>query len=378
MVRVEINPQLLLWALERKGSDEVPSRFPKLDDWVEKKIKPTLKQLERFANATNTPIGYFFLEGPPHEEVPIPDFRTPGNRKMKNPSPDLLDTIFLCQQRQEWFREYAVLNRMDPLDFVGSVGIGSDVIEVAGRIRDHISFNVEERKGIPTWEEALRRFITDVESSGILVMVSSVVKNNNHRKLKLEEFRGFSLVDDLAPLIFVNGSDSKSAQMFTLAHELAHIWTGKEGISDIGAGDTDIDGVEEWCNRCAAEILVPEKLIMESFENGNDLHDEIDRLAREFKVSTLVILRRIFDIGGLDRKSFHDLYEKQYSRLMKITGGQGGDFYRTQSVRAGKRFTKALISSTLEGQTLYKDAFDLLGFSKLSTFEELGRRLEVG
>jgi transcriptional regulator with XRE-family HTH domain len=109
MMRVEINPELLRWARERSGLDRAAlvQRFPHLDSWERRDSSPTLKQLESFAKATHAPVGYFFLPAPPVERVPIPDFRTIGNERIGRPSPDLLETIYICQQRQEWYRGFA-------------------------------------------------------------------------------------------------------------------------------------------------------------------------------------------------------------------------------------------------------------------------------
>ena len=135
--------------------------------------------------------------------------------------------------------------------------------------------------------------------------------------------------------------------------------------------------VEHWCNQVAAELLVPLAVLRDEYRKSNPLRDEIDRLARYFKVSTLVILRRIHDAGGLTQKQLWQAYEEELERLRSITKGSGGDFYLTQSARVGKRFAKALVVSTLEGQTLYRDAVRMLGFSRLKTFDELGRNLGV-
>ena len=109
MMRVEVKPTLLRWARYRAGLDldDLAGRFPRLADWESGERHPTIRQLEEFAKATRTPVGYLFLPEPPTERVPIPDFRTIGNRRIEHPSPDLLDTIYLCQQRQEWYRDFA-------------------------------------------------------------------------------------------------------------------------------------------------------------------------------------------------------------------------------------------------------------------------------
>jgi Zn-dependent peptidase ImmA (M78 family) len=377
--RVEVKPDLLRWARERAGFDldEVARRFPQLEAWEHGAAHPTLRQIERFAKATHTPVGFLFLQEPPIERVPIPDFRTVDNEHIGRPSPDLLDTIYICQQRQEWYRDFARSTGEEPLPFVGSARLTSDIEATASSIGRLLGFDIEERRRMPTWTEALRRFIEQADTLGILVMCSGVVLNNNSRRLDPDEFRGFAMADDLAPLIFINGADTKAAQMFTMAHELAHIWLGQSGVSDSQASRVPEHQVERWCNRVAAELLVPLSVFREEYSANEELVAEVDRLARRFKVSTLVILRRIHDAGGLTQEQFWKAYEEEIGRLRAIPKGSGGDFYLTQAARVSKRFARALVVSTLEGQTLHRDAFRLLGFSKLATFRQLGHSLGV-
>jgi len=379
MMRVEVKPELLRWACERAGfaTDEMAERIPQLPAWERGEVKPTLKQIERFARTVHAPVGYLFLQEPPVEGIPIPDFRTVGNEYIGHPSPDLLDTIYICQQRQEWYRDFAKSTGENVCPFVGTADLVHAVETVAAHIRHALGFDIEVRRQMRTWEEALRRFIEQADELGVLVMVNGVVGSNNYRKLDPDEFRGFALSDELAPLIFVNGSDTKSAQMFTLAHELAHIWLGETGLSDVEPVCSPSNSVEIWCNRVAAEILVPLAALQDEYRETDDLVGEVARLARCFKVSTLVILRRIHDAGHLTQDELWTAYQEELERLQAIPRGSGGNFYLTQAARVSKRFARALVASTLEGQTLHRDAFRLLGFSKLATFRELGHSLGV-
>lgn len=379
MIRVDIKPELLTWARERAGleTDALAHRFPKLEAWQQGIATPTLKQLEDFAKATHTPIGFLFLQEPPVEQIPIPDFRTIRNKAVSHPSPDLLDMIYVCQQRQEWYRDFARSERASPLAFVGSAGL-NDSIETTARIMRHaLGFDVEQRRRIPTWSDALRLFISQADEAGIMVMCSGVVLNNNTRRLDPEEFRGFALSDSHAPLVFINGADTKAAQMFTLAHELAHIWLGQSALSDAQASLVPEHQVERWCNNVAAELLVPLAVLKREYDRGLDLRVSLDGLARRFKVSSLVILRRIHDASGLTREEFWSEYDKELKRILAISTKSGGNFYLTQAARVSKRFARALVVSTLEGQTLHRDAFRMLGFAKLETFKKLGRSLGV-
>ena len=281
MNRVAIKPQLLRWACERAGFDaaDLEHKFPRLADWESGEAQPTLKQVEAFAKATHTPVGYLFLQEPPVEKVPIPDFRAVGNARIGHPSPDLLDTIYVCQQRQEWFRDYARSVGERPLEFVGSANVRDEIVVTAARIRSALGFDLDERRRMPTWTDALRHFIEHADGLGILVMCNGVVHNNNHRHLDPQEFRGFAMADDLAPLVFINGADTKSAQMFTLAHELAHIWLGQSAVSDAQPVLVPDQDVERWCNQVAAELLVPLDLMRQEYHEAGVLRDEVNRVA---------------------------------------------------------------------------------------------------
>lgn len=378
-MRVTVNPRMLKWALERSRIDPLAlvKRFPKLEAWEDGEAQPTLRQLEDFAHATHVPIGYLFLQEPPEETVPIPDFRTRADMRLRRPSPDLLETVYLCQQRQEWYRDFARSSGEEALAFVGSLTVESDVVAAAARIRDTLGFDLERRRAVPTWSEALREFIAAADSAGVLVMSSGIVGSNTHRKLDPEEFRGFAMADALAPVVFINGADSRSAQMFTLAHELAHIWAGESAVSDAEARSVPAHRVERWCNQVAAELLVPLEVLRQELVRGQDLQVQMNRLARRFKVSTLVVLRRVHDAGALSREEFWRAYDAELERLRAMPAGAGGNFYLSVPVRVSRRFARALVGSTLEGQTLYRDALRMLGFSKMKTFDELGRKLGV-
>jgi Zn-dependent peptidase ImmA (M78 family) len=253
--------------------------------------------------------------------------------------------------------------------------VASNVVETAARMRRDLRFDVDERRRIPTWTDALRRFIELADDAGVLVMVSGVVGSNNYRKLDPDEFRGFALADSLAPLVFLNGSDTKAAQMFTLAHELAHIWPGQSAISDSDPVAPPDHRVERWCNELAAELLVPADALRAEFKPESNLQDESDRLARVFKVSRLVILRRLRDLNALSWQEYRERYDAELARLRAVAPGSGGNFYLTLGARASKRFARALVVSTLEGRSSYTEALRLLGFKKMSTFRELGHNL---
>lgn len=369
---------MVRWARERAKLtvQHLEGPFPKLELWEKGEASPTLKQLERLAKATHVPVGFLFLSEPPVERIPIPDFRTREIASHRHPSPDLLEMLYVCQQRQAWYHDFARAIGEEPPSFVGSAKISNSIEAVALRMRQTLGFDIEERRDCPTWTEALRLFISQADASGVLVMCSGVVLNNNRRRLDPEEFRGFAMADDLAPLVFINGADTKAAQMFTLAHELAHLWLGQSALSDAIPSAVPSHEIERWCNLVSAEMLVPLGVLRSELKSKARPDSEIARLARYFKVSTLVILRRVYDAGVLSRAEFDEAYEAELRRLLALPRGKGGDFYPTQAARVSRRFARGLVVSTMEGQTLYRDAFRLLGICKTETFHELARSLE--
>lgn len=383
MMRVAASPDLLRWARERDGvmaADELAGRFPKLADWEAGTAQPTLNQIEAFARAVHVPVGYLFLRTPPEEPVPIPDFRTFEGRAVHRPSPNLLDMIYACQERQSWYGEFSLASRIPEAEFVGAASLDQPPDDVASDMAARLGFDLAARATCRTWEEALRLFIGQAEKLGVLVMVSGIVLSNTHRALDPREFRGFALADRRAPLVFINGADTKSGQMFTLAHELAHLWLGVSALSD--ASGAPLNGYrreEVWCNAVAAELLVPLAAFRAALRPDEPLDEAMPRLARQFKVSTLVVLRRLRDAGAVVKGAFDEAWPRERERLRALAeaaGSEGGNFYRTTLSRVGKRFARALVESTLEGQTLYRDAFRMLGVAKTETFNVIGR--EVG
>ena len=382
MIRIPVNPDLFRWACKRSGipRENLAAKFKKLPEWEAGTTKPTLKQVEAFARAVHVPVGYLFLTEPPEEAVPISDFRTFAAREATRPSPNLLDTIYTCQERQSWYRDFVRVASQPKLDFVDSTTVEASPAAVATEMREVLSFDLEARRSCPTWTDALRLFIRQTEEAGVLVMVSGIVLSNVHRRLDSSEFRGFALSDPLAPLIFINGRDTKAAQMFTLAHELAHIWLGSSALSNLGvAPGSGFRREEVWCNAVAAEFLVPLATLRSDLRQDEPLSDALPRLAYTFKVSTLIILRRLLDEGRISRNCFDEEWEQEADRLMALVkgGSDGGDFYHTTLARVSHRFARALVVSTLEGHTLYRDAFRMLGIKKITTFNNLGRKIGV-
>lgn len=384
VTRVAVKPELLDWAIDRAGllEDRVAARFPRLDEWRAGKLEPTVRQLEEFAKATYTPFGFFFLDEPPEEDVPVQDFRTVGSRALGRPSANLLDTVYICQQRQDWYRQRAILVGDEPLQFVGSASTADDVVTTAAAIRSVLDLDQRPLTEARNSEDAIRVLFERCDEIGILVMLNGIVGNNTHRRLDPSEFRGFALADPYAPLLFVNGADTKAGQIFTLAHELAHLWLGESGISDVTPASTlpASAAIERWCNAVAAEVLVPLATFRQQLSPQTRRYEEMLRLARVFRVSTLVVLRRMRDIGHLSATEHRQAHEEEAARLREIMrirkeSGSGGNFYNTVIYRLSPRFASSVIASTYGGETTFTEAFHLLGCRSVETMQNLGYSL---
>jgi Zn-dependent peptidase ImmA (M78 family) len=379
MTRVAVKESVLRWALTRSNTsaDALRDRFPKIHDWLSGIAQPTFKQLEALAQATTTPFGLLFLDAPPDESLPIPDYRTTSDKKVRRPSANLFDTIQIMQRRQDWMREYLIDMGESPLPFVGSAKVDDPAKNVAASMRAVLGFEADWARRHFAWDEALRALREAMERAGILVVANSVVGNNTSRALDPEEFRGFVLIDQYAPLVFVNSADAKSAQMFTLAHELAHVFFGSSAVFDLRHMMPAPNEVEQACNSIAAEFLVPEHLLRKEWEAlTTEGHTKIYGLAKQFKVSPIVAARRALDLKLVNRQQFGGFYTSHMTEEHQRRPAKGGDFYASQDLRIGRRFASAVVRAVKEGRILYSDAYSLTGL-RGSTFEKFAEGIEV-
>jgi len=365
MSRVAIKREVLRWAMDRSGLtiDDLRRKFPRARQWDAGESQPTLRQLEAIARLTLTPLGFFFLAEPPQEPLPVPYFRTLGDERPSGPSPDLLETLQVMQQRQAWMREYLIEQGQQALSFVRSAKPRESCASVAERIRRTMGLDEGWAAQKLTWTDALRALRGAAEGAGILVVVNGIVGNNTHRKLSPSEFRGFVLVDEYAPLVFINGADGKAAQMFTLAHELVHVVFGSSAAFDLREMQPADDPTEQACNRVAAEFLVPERELRRIWPSVKRDTQPFNTIARWFKVSAIVAARRALDLDLVPKAAFLDFYHVYQSeeRQAAATKSEGGDFYANQNLRLGRTFASAVIQAATEGKLLYADAYKLTG-----------------
>jgi Zn-dependent peptidase ImmA (M78 family) len=365
---VNINANILIWAIDRAGYElhEFTAKLPNVSAWIEGKKKPTVKQLEVFSRKVHLPFGYFFLSEPPIEKLPFPFFRT-NNAPTEHVSVNVYDTILLMQQRQDWLKDYLKDNEFDPLPFVSKFRNSNNVKEIVADIRNALNLPENWASQFRTWEEALNHLIQHIEDKGIICVFNGIVENNTSRPIKVDECRGFVLVDDMAPFMFINNADGKAAQLFTIVHELAHIWTGHSAGFDFRQLQPANDPNELLCDKVAAEFLVPEN----SFNQVWNGIQNLKNTAKYFKVSEIVIARRALDTGKITKSEFFEFYNEYSQRefFKKENQGSGGDFYATTKKRLSISFAVHINNAVKSGSLLYRDAYKLTSL-KGDTFQK--------
>ncbi len=381
MNRIAVSPEVLRWARERAGFSlsDLRSKFPKLKEWEAETSRPTMKQLEDFAKKTRVPFGFLFLPKPPEMSLPFTDFRTVENQRPQGISPELMDTVNLMLRRQAWLREERIETGVGPLECIGTAKLSDDPAVTGRKMRRVFGLKDGRTKQIPNWTAAISELRNAIEELGIMVVINGVVGNNNRRKLDVNEFRGFALSDPYAPMIFVNGADAKSAQMFTFAHELAHLWLGDagEGLSGFqGLQPPDDHDVERFCDQAATEFLVPADQLRDAWQTTSDIDTAFRNLARHFKVSPIVIGRRAMDLHLVEREKFFDFYRSYTQNEGRQTGAGGGDFYNNQNTKVGRLFASQIIRAAKEGRIGFKEAYDLTGLSG-NAFQKYARKLDI-
>lgn len=379
--RIDISDAVLQWVVRKTQFAALPPKAAAhLTKWVSGEEKPTFNQLEEVSKATGIPLGYFFLQQPPHEDVPLMEYRTVNSVSFSQPSRSLIATIHEMEMVQDWTREYMIAEGITPPACVGAFKSHDDAAVCAAKVREILELSENWFEKHPNAAASYRFMRNAISNAGVLVMMNGVVGNNTHKPLDIAEFRAFAMVDAYAPLIFINTNDSESGKLFSLIHEFAHVCVGESDFfNDRSSGAETVRPVEVLCNAVAAEILVPQNLFLAKWNECMQNYDEgtaVQVLSGFFKCGTTVIARRALDNGKISREVYRKIAKaaiEQYNetrRRNKEEGEGGGDYYRTKRSKIDKRFFEMLTNSVLAGRTQYTDAFRLTSTNR-ATYEKL-------
>lgn len=337
-------------------------KYPEFEQWLSGCKYPTYTQLVELSKIFHVPFGYFFLKELPTFRYPIPHYRTVQKGEFK-PSAELLETLKFAQKVQEWAKEILLEWGQTKLDFCGKFKNNFDVFSVVEELKRLFDVGEGWAKSQTKWSDAFKYLVTKAEERGIIVLINGVVGNNTHRKLSVEEFRGFVLYDDIAPVVFINNNDAISAKIFTLIHEVVHILIGQSASFDLHDLQSAEDSIEKFCDECTAEFLVPKHEIQNCEEPIN-----YEELAKQFKVSQIVIARRLLDLGKIKKGKFYEFLQ-QSNEMKKVAGQGGGNFYDTEKNRLSRRFLR-ILKSAMENNTIsYRDALSVTNLGAKTYFQ---------
>ena len=367
-----VTPKLIEWARRRYNLSPAAAAAKinvrsisaeRISAWEAADSHPTFPQARNLAAKLHVPFGFLFLSEPPSLAIPLPDLRTVTGEPLAEPSPDFVDLTYDVLRKQGWFREYRESIGAEPLPFIGRFSLGADPKEIAADMATVLRVDARMRNEATSWEEFLRRFIRQAEAAGVLVIRSGVVEMNNTRPVSVEEFRGFAISDHLAPLVFVNGQDAKAAQIFTLAHELAHLWVGESGISNPNfqaAPGEQVNQIDRLCDKTAVELLVPEADFLLRWNEDETIKDNLEDLAHHYRVSAITILRRALETTSVTRSEFGQTYTEITEEPQPPRRGEGGNFYYNLLARNSTTFTATVVTAVAAGQVTEHDAARLL------------------
>ncbi|MGD1077030.1 MAG: XRE family transcriptional regulator [Candidatus Sulfotelmatobacter sp.] len=380
-----ITPEILEWARERAGmtvSDLAISlkvSTSNVQAWERGAQRPTFSKAEAIAKRLRIPFGYLFLSKRPADDIPLPDLRTETGARPEHPTLDFIDIVQNTLLKQQWFSDYLQEVSSNKLDYVGSVRTGSDVIKTAEAMRKWLGINHQMRERCTNWEQFKTEFVRQAEAIGVLVMRSGVAGANT-RPLAIREFRGFAIVDSFAPVVFINSRDAKSAQIFTLAHELVHIWLGESGVSNpdpTKRSTEEHNRIEKFCNKVAAELLVPSAGVAQQWDSQQTMEANVQRLVRTYKVSRYVVARQVYELDKINRNQYLD-YLDQHQNLWKPKDvsdeESGGNFYVTFFARNSLNLVAGVVRALGEDRISYRDASKLLSV-KTAILKKIADRL---
>ncbi|MBO7448734.1 MAG: ImmA/IrrE family metallo-endopeptidase [Clostridiales bacterium] len=377
-MNISISKVVLDWVIRTAELNEVANnKIELLRAWRSGSKTPTFNQVESMSKTLNIPLGYFFLEQPPIEDCFIVKYRTVENMYLPEPSRNLIDTLDTMVDIQTWMADYLVDNGQEALQFVGIASDNNSIIEIADMIREAARLPADWSKDFHSSREAFNHLRNCLSDLGILIMLNGIVGSNTRRKLNVEEFRAFTLVNKYVPLIFINSCDTDNGKIFSLLHETAHIWIGKDSFYNSDDDSIGGQGIEVICNAVAAEILVPRNLFITLWKqfDGDNL-ERIDKIAKRFNCSQFVVVRRALDTNNISKREYLTLTEiirQQYDKWkkdQKTKNTSGGNYYDNLSRRLDHHLLQALAYSAKEGRTQYSEVYRLTNTNR-ATFDKL-------
>lgn len=333
--RLEINPAVLTWARKRAGlSLDEARHFGRIDEWESGKSSPTYGQLEALASGLKLPISVFFFPEPPDLPDISKSFRTLPDAELDN----IPSRVRLLVSKATAFQLNLVelTSSKNPAErqIINDVKLSTDdgLPAAAEKVRAYLGVTLQDQQNFKSDDDALKAWRNALQAVGIFVFKDA---------FKNDDFSGFCLYDETFPVIYVNNSSSKTRQIFTLFHELAHLLFQTSGIDTFSGDYIDRLGgkekaIEVFCNAFAAEFLLPEKALAEAMKGRKYDETAATDIAMRFHVSREVIFRRFLDQGAISQKTYHEAAARWAQQ--RGGGGPGGDYYWTKLSYLGRDY----------------------------------------
>ncbi len=351
----------------------------KLRKWELGSDFPTIRQAQALAKAYKRPFALLFLSEPPRDFQPLKDFRKKGAKPLGTGSVFIIREI---QEKQAWISEVNQEGQEPKAEFVGRFSIRDNPAVVAADILRTLRIEPGSQNS------PMRDWIDKAESAGIFISRTSFI----HSRLTLakDEFQGFAIADPHAPFIFINSNDYDAPQLFTLVHEISHLWIATSGISDHVEPTLEVpnglEPVELFCNEVAANALIPgrvlEALPPDTFTSGEQLY----RQSRRLGISSLVLLVRALkakrisfpqyrQLRSAAESKFEAFVKREEEKKAKQKASTGGpNYYLLQVNRNSRLFTEAVLTAYREGYIEPTQASSLLNV-KVNKFPKLEEQL---
>ncbi len=395
---IPVNPTILQWARieaglslyeaaarakvtsPRKRKDEDPVTPEKrLEAWENGREAPSLNQLEKIADAYRRPLITFFLQAPPEKAAIYADFRTLNNRLTTEDTPEFSALKRRITLLHRELCDLAAEEGRQELSFVGSLEPTIPVPQFVAELRKTLGVTFSQQRNLKTENDLLGYLRELAHNIGVFVLFEGDV-GSYHSRILPDEFRGIAIADKVVPLIVVNSNDAKAAMVFTIVHELAHIWLGTSGISNFNAlaAHGGNGGDERLCNAVAAEFLVPETEIRSAWRRTDlPLHQIVEPLAKQFKVSGAVVSRRLLDTGFISDQEYGSLlawYNRRWvSHKEQSSKGDGGPSRNIlDGYRLGMKTVQTFLNAANDGRISFQDAARILNIP-VSRFDKVAR-----
>ena len=368
---MSLNADIIVWAREKAGYKPSDPRilkdFPKLDVWEKGDDRPSYPQLERLADKLKVPVSvFFFPERPDFPEIEE-TFRTLGSEVLGNIPPKIRLLLRKARAFQIGLEELN-LGR-NPAERIITqeikLSISASVDEIASEVRRLLGVSIEDQINWRNTDIAFDEWRKAFYNAGVYVFKDAFGRENNN-------YSGFCLYEQDFPVIYVNNSTSRTRQIFTLFHELAHLLFNTSGI------DTDNDDyiytlqddhqrIEIICNQLAANTLVPDEFFNDYFEemSGNrrlseDPRELASNMASQLNVSREMIFRKLLDRKMIPQAEYEDA-AKEWKEQRRTRNGGGNIYYNWIAYLGGEYITLAF-------KRYYQNQI---------TFEQLGEYLDI-